>query len=279
VVLDDGVDYTWCPKCGGAVKAIPPPPSPPRLSFPSMGVVARRLLVVFVVVQAVLALLAPHAFPYLALWLFVVQLASLAIVVMVVALSPELRALARDKRTRILHGLEHATVNLMLERGFPVYYGCTYDDFFVLHIHHDGRSWKRIFEIRDLARDAIVRIMRGERELAYSPMCGTSWLVGYCLLALAIVGCGLGARILDVPTGITFAASVAAGLGALALKRPLGLWVQRHLSVSTDLLVAKLKDIQPSVSANGNTMVVTIAIDVTPKPRAKRGGTVSPVFG
>jgi hypothetical protein len=230
-------------------------------------------------VHALFALIAPDAFPYLAVWLLVAQIGALVFVALAIAASPALRALARDKRTRILHGLEHATINLMLDKGFPVHSGCTYDGEFVLWISHDGRCWKRIFEIRDLAQDAIIRIMRGERALAYSPLCGTSWLVGYYLLALAIVGCGIGARILDVPTGITFACTVAAALATLAIKRPLGLWVQRHVTVSTDLLVGKLKDIQPSVSPDGNTMIVRIAIDVTPKTQVKRGGTVSPLFG
>ena len=279
VVLDDGVDYTWCPKCGGAVQAIAAEDPVQQPSLPSISGVARGLLVAFVVLQAIFALIAPDAFPYLSLWLFVAQLGGLAVVALAVVLSPDLRALARDRRTRILHGLEHATINLMLERGFPVYYGCTYDGEFVIHIKHDGRSWDRLLEIRDLAREAIVRIVRGDRALAYSPNCGTSWLVGYCLLAVAIVAAGLVGRMLGVPAGIVFAGTVGAALLAKALERPLGLWVQRWLSVSTELLVASVKDMEPSVSSDGNTMIVTIAMDVTPKPRVGRGGTVSPLFG
>jgi hypothetical protein len=279
LVLDDGVDYTWCPKCTSAVQRIAAQPSVQRPSLPTVGVVARWLLGAFLVLQAILALLAPDAFPYLAAWLFIVQLAGLGVVVLAVMLSPDLRALARNKRTRILHGLEHATINLMLQRGFPVRSGCTYDGEFVIRIDHDGRSWNRLLEIRDIARDAIIRIVRGERELAYTPECGTSWLVGYCLLALAIVGSGLVGRMLGAPVGVVFAASVGAAICARAVKRPLGLWVQRHVSVSTDVLVASIKDMQPSVSSDGNTMIVTIAMDVTPKIRASRGGTVTPLFG
>lgn len=306
LTLDDGVDYTWCPACGGALR------KPPRFVCESceatldevaewcsacggkvreirarrpatravsLDAMVRWLLGAALVVQAVLAVLAPDAFPYLGTWLVIAQLASVIVVLLALALAREVRALARDKRTRILHGLEHATINLLLPRGFPVRSGCTYDGEFEIRLDHDGRSWDRLVEIRDAARDAIVRISRGESALAYSPLCGTSWLVGYCLLALAVVTSGAVALLLGAPVGITFAATVAAGFAARAIKRPLGLWVQRHLTVSTDLLVATVKEVERRASADGNTMIVTIAIDVTPKHRATRGGTVIPLFG
>ena len=307
LTLDDDVDYTWCPACGGAVR------KPPRFvcesceamldevdewcaacggkvreiraSRPttthtlSLDAMVRWMLGAALVVQAVLALLAPDAFPYLRAWLLVVQVVSVVVVLLALALAREVRVLARDKRTRILHGLEHATFNLLVPRGFPVRSGHTYDGEFELRIDHDGKSWDRLLEIRDAAREAIVRIASGETVLAYSPLCGTSWLVGYCLLALAVVTSGGVALLLGAPTGITFAATVAAGFAARAIKRPLGLWVQRHLTVSTDLLAATVKEVERRASPDGNTMIVTIAIDVTPKHRATRGGTVIPLFG
>src|SRR5262245_18206697 len=158
----------WCPKWGGAVQPIAPAAPVKRVPLPSVGVVIRRLLAAFLILQAMFALLTPEAFPYLATWLLVAPLAGLPWVAVVVIVSPDLRALARNRRTRLLHGLEHATINLMLERGFPVRSGCTHDGEFTIEIEHDGRSWDRLLEIRDLARDAIIRIVRGERDLAYS---------------------------------------------------------------------------------------------------------------
>jgi len=239
----------------------------------------RRLLIAALVVQAVFALLAPDAFPYLRTWLIAAQVCSVAIVLFAIALAPDVRALARDKRTRILHGLEHATINLLLARSFPVFAGCTYDGEFEIRLEHDGRSWDRLIEIRDAAREAIVRVASGEAALAYSDKCGTSWLVGYALLALAIVASGFAALVLGAPAGVTFAATVALGFVARALKRPIGLFAQRHLTVSTDLLAGTVKEIERKVTSDGNTMIVTIAIDVTPKVRATQGGVVIPLFG
>lgn len=278
VVLDDGVDYSWCPACGGEVKrtAGPARPEAPARG-PTLRGMTRASLVVVVVVQAILALVMPDAFPYLKTWLVLAQIAAVVVVLLTFALARDIRALARDKCTRILHGLEHATINLLLERGFPVRSGCTYDGEFVIRIDHDGRSWDRFIEIRDTARDAIIRIVSGEHALAYSAHCGTSWLVGFCLLALAIVASGATALALSVPTGIAFAGTAAAILIARAAKRPLGLWVQHWLTVSTDLLVASVKDMDRAVTPDGNTMLVTIAMDV--KPRATKGGTVIPFVG
>src|SRR5205085_2771276 len=147
-------------------------------------------------------LIMPDAFPYLKMWLVLAQIAAVAVVLLMLVLAPDVRALARDKRTRILHGLEHATINLLLERGFPVRSGCTYDGEFVIRIDHDGRTWNRFTELRDAPTEAVIRVVRGEYALAYTPQCGTSWLVGYCLLALAIVASGATGLALAVPTGI-----------------------------------------------------------------------------
>src|SRR5262245_25170723 len=56
VVLDDGVDYMWCPKCGGAVQPIAPAAPVKRAPLPSVGVVSRRLLAAFLILQAIFAL-------------------------------------------------------------------------------------------------------------------------------------------------------------------------------------------------------------------------------
>jgi hypothetical protein len=84
------------------------------------------------------------------------QIAAVPAVLLTFAIAPDVRALARDKRTRILHGLEHATINLLLERGFPGAVGLHIPREFVIRIDHDGRSWNRFAELRDTLSEAII---------------------------------------------------------------------------------------------------------------------------
>src|SRR5262245_11505621 len=127
LLLDDGVDYTACPKCDAPVTWIDragcrgtPDEGPRPVSTGSLDLrtAQRHVLGLLLLVQAALAVLAPHDFAYLKLWLVIAQIAALLVVILTLVLAPDLRALAKDRRTRILHGLEHATINILLARGF-----------------------------------------------------------------------------------------------------------------------------------------------------------------
>jgi hypothetical protein len=116
--------------------------------------------------------------------------------------------------------------------------------------------------------------MSGEHALAYSPECGTSYVVTRCLYAIAIVAAGLGASALGAPTGIVWTSTVVAGAIAHALAPRTGLRVQRCLTVSTDIARARVTDAQLTVTADGDCLLATIALDV--EPTAREGGLVSP---
>lgn len=268
----DGVDYDACLRCGGEVdwidieaRPLGTPPPPYRM--------ARYAFVVFLVVQTLFALFDPEGFPYLAQILVIAQMLGLAIVACALVMSRDIRNLV-DHRTRILHGLEHATIRVLEERGIFVRSGQTYRGEFELVLDHEGRNWERWGEYRAAATDAIRRVIAGEHALAYSIHCGTSYLVAISLYAIAIVVAGLVAHGLGAPVGIVWATTVGAALSARAIARRTGLAVQRWLTVSTDIEHAAVTGVEQRPRPNGNRFVVTIAVFV--QPAAREGGLVSP---
>jgi hypothetical protein len=194
--------------------------------------------------------------------------------------SGELRDLSTYHATRVIHGLEHATANVLEERGVHVLEGLTGHGMFTLVVEHDGTHYEH-FEttVRDAAKDAISRIRFGETSLAYTKRCGTSQLVGYALLSIAVVGAGLAALILDIPTGLTFAFTVAAGFLANALTPRAGIAAQRWLTVSTAFASATVTHVEKRVSSDGNQLAAVVMIDVIPKQRvsAITDDAVSPI--
>lgn len=247
-------------------------PSEPRPAT-SVGTMARYALIAFVIVQTVFALVDPYAFPYLAPFLLAAQIGGLGLVLWIAIGSRDIRNLI-DHRTRLIHGLEHATIKILRQRGVPVNGGVTYRGEFVISIRNDGRTWERFPEVAIATREAIDRIVAGDHELAYSPRCGTSFLVAQCLFGVAVVAAGVGAWLLGAPLGIMWAATVGAALSVSAVARPAGFAVQRWLTVSTDLASGSVTNVDRTVTPNGDWFHVTVSLDV--QPRATSGGLLSP---
>ncbi len=308
IVLRDGVDYTWCPRCNSEVDWIDgryrvltcepcdllinkrlvgnepcpncsgpltpisgplKPDAPPERVHSPLWRMARFTGLALLVVQAVLGILDPDGFPYLAWILVLMQFGALIIVGGMLIVSRELQAIATYHATRVIHGLEHATMSVLVERGFTIIRGQTSHGMFTIDLEHDGTSYEHLeTSVRDAATDAITRIRFGETRLAYHRQCGTSLLVGVGLLALAIVGAGVAAIILDVPSGLTFAFTVAAMFAARALSVPAGLAAQRWFTVSTSFTSAVVTHVEKRVSSSGGTLTAIVMIDVIPKPRA-----------
>lgn len=315
ITLCDGVDYTWCPRCGHEVDWIdgryrvltckpcdllvnkrivehdlcpncsgnltlitgPLPVDAPASPKRPLSTMMRRVGIALVLVQAALALLAPDAFPYLGPLLVAAQLAGFLSIAWLAAGSAELRALASYHATRVIHGLEHATSKVLEERGVTVRSGQTSTGMFTLHVDNDGSLFEH-FEamVRDAATDAISRIRFGEHALARDRRCETSVLVGFLAISVAVIGGGLAALILGASPGLTFAASVIAIAAARAMARPLGLAAQR-LTVSTTFASAVVTHVERRVSADGDTLTAIVMIDVIPKPRAADVDAVSPM--
>src|SRR5438270_4279156 len=129
------------------------------------------------------------------------------------------------RRIRQNHALEHATITIL--SGY------------VPELRVSARSNSRGFiifgdvdlgQLRRSLDEALQRLQAGEAELAIHPNCGTNLVVGVSLMAL---GTMLGMASSNTRTRIaTTAASSMAGLMAA---RPVGEFVQKHVTTLPDL--------------------------------------------
>jgi len=125
------------------------------------------------------------------------------------------------------HGLEHATVAVLLSRRGPTLrlVGRAGVDGFYVH----GNVGKA--ELLSAADEALTRLQRGEGSLAVSPLCGTNLAVGGILaglstLAMADSGRGRWDRL---PNALTL------GLVSILAAQPAGRWLQQHVTTSPDM--------------------------------------------
>lgn len=123
------------------------------------------------------------------------------------------------------HGLEHATVAVLLARRGPMRVAgrASADGFFLL-----GSVSKE--QVDAAAHEALARMQAGESGLAVSPLCGTNIAVAGFLAALAaasVLGSG--------PTWKRFPNAVTAAMLAVVAAQPIGRRVQRHLTTSADV--------------------------------------------
>ena len=123
------------------------------------------------------------------------------------------------------HGLEHATVAVLLAKRGPMRVAAraSSDGFFFLGAI-DAE------EVDAAAHEALGRLQAGESGLAVSPLCGTNIAVAGFLAALAaasVLGSG--------PTWKRFPNAVTAAMLAVVVAQPIGRRVQRHLTTSPDL--------------------------------------------
>ena len=130
-------------------------------------------------------------------------------------------------RTRRNHGLEHATIAIMMERGTAaglVGGNSIHDGFFVF-----GNVDTSAIEVA--TAEALARMGRGEGSLAVSPFCGTNMVVAAALTSIGAVfslqTAGRG------PNGWSRAFSNA--MFGLFLSRPMGRWVQRRYTTSPNV--------------------------------------------
>ena len=126
------------------------------------------------------------------------------------------------------HGLEHATVSVLLARHGPRRLAgrAASDGFFII-----GRVDEAT--LRSCAEEALSRMQRGEAALAVSPLCGTNIAVTGALTAaatMATLARGSGNGIRD-----RFGNAFTAATLGVVLAQPLGRLVQAHLTTRADL--------------------------------------------
>jgi len=128
--------------------------------------------------------------------------------------------------TRRNHGLEHATVTVLMEKkGFTRRIA--------------GRSTSSGFhiignvsteELTEAVNEALRRMQRGESSLAISPFCGTNLAVSGILSALSVtMVIGNKNRLAKLPN------AALAGMLAVIAGQPLGALVQKYVTTRSDV--------------------------------------------
>jgi hypothetical protein len=175
---------------------------------------------------------------------------------------PELRELARDRKTRVIHGLEHATANLLQVAGRTVHGGLTHAGFFELHVTNEGKAEEQAKTVRRAVQSAIRRVRHGDERLAYHPQCGTSFLVMAVILSLMALASGVIGFFMRVAPGTLLAiAGIYAAIIFFAA-RPLGLLAQRFLTVSTAFRSARILRMVRTLTHEGSRACFDVYLHV-----------------
>lgn len=264
IVNDWRDEWPRCERCDALMDRVHALETAPASNATGPSVVRRigiGLYTLTMIAQIVVMALDPLGFVFVAPFLILALVAAVAMLVSFVASLGELRALVGDRATCVVHGLEHATVNILLADGAPALGGETHAGGFVIELRNDGTV--RPDAVERAAHDAIRRVHTGERALAYSPRCGTSVLVALLLLAIIVVGGSVLGFVLGASAGAIAAAVVAVALLTWPAARPLGLLAQRTLTVSTTFASATVTRVVHAVDPEGDRVrfAVLIAVD------------------
>lgn len=269
-VNEERAAWPWCDACALAMTQVyareqPAEPradegseggSPPRRShWAAPGVKA------LFCAQLMVLLLDPLGFVLAAPVMLLAVFAAISLLVMVLGSLGEMRALARDRRTRVLHGLEHACIRMLQRRCTPLA-GQTHTGFFEVEIANDGRA--SVEAVERATKLAIARVARGEAALTLHPQCGTSLMVGVVMVSLLLVVGGVAGLIAGLELRIVTAGMAFGSLLAWWGSRPLGIWVQRTLTVSTRFAAAEVQHVKRVVHASGRTATFVVHVAVTP---------------
>ena len=227
-------DWPFCAACGRAMASVHA--TAPYDASTSVGrsliAAANVAYVVCAFLQLVALAIDKFAFAMVAPIVGLLVLAAIAVLVTTLVGMRELVAVLRDRRTRVIHGLEHATLAVLDQRGHKTYEGLTQRGHFAIEVANGSQATAGA--VRDALDEAIRRIRAGEHGCSDTYRCGTSLLVALLAVSLVIVGGGIAGLVAGLSVNIV------AGLVALAIvlawlaAQPLGLLAQRFMTVSND---------------------------------------------
>jgi predicted oxidoreductase len=138
-----------------------------------------------------------------------------------------------SRRVRQNHALEHATITILsgMMPNLSVSARSSADGFIIFG-NVDLRLLRRAMD------EALKRLQAGEAELAIHPNCGTNIAVGLSLITLGTLF-GLASNQLRTRIATAAASSLAGFMAA----RPVGQYIQRHLTTSPDLTGVRVTEI------------------------------------
>jgi hypothetical protein len=138
-----------------------------------------------------------------------------------------------SRRVRQNHALEHATITILsgMVPDLSVSARSSADGFIIFGNVDLG-------VLRHAINEALRRLQAGEAELAIHPNCGTNIAVGISLITLGTL---FGLTSHQPRTRITTAA--ASSVAGLMAARPVGQYIQRHLTTLPDLAGVRVTEI------------------------------------
>ena len=175
-----------------------------------------------------------------------------------------LYVLACDPKTRIVHGLEHATIRILEAGGVPVPTAQSERGGFELDIPGDFAV--RDEEVAAAAAEAIARVRAGEARLAYDPECGTVHGCRFVLPPLAAGAVAAVADLLGLPDPLALVLAVALAVAVYLAHRSIGLFLQRVATVSTKFAAASVTDVESRPHRGG--LRITVGLRIFRDPRS-----------
>ncbi len=171
-------------------------------------------------------------------------------------------AIAFNRRLRMNHALEHATINVLQSRyGAAGLAGYARENGFLISGWHDPRS------LEIAAREALMRLSLGERHLAVHNKCGTSRAVGNFFFAVLFLTVLLVGGHLDLLT------IMAAGVALFVISPVVGMFIQRTLTTHPRVKELAIEGVAPVYSQAAPTSFFGLALF----PRAPEAYFVSTV--
>jgi len=154
------------------------------------------------------------------------------------------------ERVRRNHGLEHATITVMLSKQGPMrVIGRAVPDGFYVYANVDTDK------LRDYSTEALGRLQGGEAHLAVTHLCGTNLVVAG---VLAGVGSYLATR--SGRHGLDrLATSTLAALVGVIAAQPLGRLAQKYATTSPDLAGIRIVDVRKMGGRNVHKVVTAPA--------------------
>ncbi|MGB9585856.1 MAG: DUF6391 domain-containing protein [Anaerolineales bacterium] len=144
------------------------------------------------------------------------------------------------RRIRRNHGLEHATLHILSKRR-PTTSLAGQSDYWGFWIIGDVSQ----NEVQESAQEALRRLQAGENQLAVHPFCGTNLIASALLGSLAVMSAFIGSsrrsrsKLERIPLAIALASL------SLMFSRPVGTWLQEHITTSADVVGLQIQSIRP----------------------------------
>lgn len=154
-------------------------------------------------------------------------------------------------RVRRNHGLEHATITIMLNRQGPMrVIGRAVPDGFYVYANVETDR------LKEYSSEALNRLQGGEAHLAVTPLCGTNLVVAGVLAGIgSYFAATSGRRGLD-----RLATSTLGALVGVIAAQPLGRLAQKYATTSPDLAGVRIVDVRRMGGRSVHKVVTAPAI-------------------